>query len=385
MNMPDRRLNIVAVNWRDLRDPDGGGAEVHLHQIMRRMVERGHRVTWFSCRFEGASEHDSYDGIEFVRRGRWFDANYVLPRAVKEHLKRERADLVVEDINKIPFYMPLHVDVPVLAVVPHLFGTTVFREANPLSAAYVYAWELFIPRVYRRCRFAAISPSTKDDLVRRGVSPARVDVVLCGLDHERYRATGGGSRYQTPTLIHFGRVRKYKAIDTVIRSFGIIRERLPEARLLVIGDGPELGNLRKLTSELGLSAAVDFRGRVPTEELVEILNHVHLFVNASPKEGWGLTVLEANACGVPVVGSNRPGLKDSILDGKTGYLVPFGDVEAFAARGLEILGDEALWHRMSAAALEWAGTMTWERTADEMERLFLQAATPAYEESHSQA
>jgi glycosyltransferase involved in cell wall biosynthesis len=364
-------VNLVAVNWRDMRDPDAGGAEVHLYEILRRMVERGHRVTWFSCRFQGATGFDSYDGIDVVRRGSWYNANFVIPRAVKAFLKKNETDLVIEDINKIPFYMPLHVDVPVMPVVPHLFGKTVFQETNPLFALYVYSWELFIPRVYRNCRFAAISPSTKEDLVGRGISDERVDVVLCGLDHDRYRVMDGLKRYEAPTIVHFGRVRKYKAIDVVIKAFAQIREKLADARLIVIGDGPELGSLRGLAARLGLGEAVQFTGRMETSKMVEVLNRSHLFMNASPKEGWGLTVMEANACGVPVVGSNRPGLKDSIHDGDTGYLVEYGDVEGFAERGYELLTDGALWERMSRAGLKWARALTWERTADEMEALFV--------------
>jgi len=369
-----RPLHLVAVNWRDMHNPDAGGAEVHLHEILRRMVERGHRVTLFASAFPGAAQRESYDGIEVVRRGSWYNANFSVARAVGEFLARESADLVLEDINKIPFFIPRVTDVPVLPIIPHLFGATVFRETNPVLASYVWFWERFIPRVYHGCRFSVISPSTKEDLVRRGIPEAQIDVVLCGLDHRTYRRVEGAERYERPTIVHFGRVRKYKAIDVVIRAFKRIRERLADARLVIVGDGPELDNLKKLTRSLGLDEAVEFTGKIPTDRLVEILNRCHLFMNASPKEGWGLTVVEANACGVPVVGSNRPGLKDSILDGKTGYLVEYGDDAAFAARGLELLTDARSWERMSAAALEWAGSMTWEKTADEMERLFLEEA-----------
>lgn len=364
-------MNLVAVNWRDLRDPEAGGAEVHLYEILRRMVERGHRVTWFSCRFKGGGVFDSYDGIDVIRRGQWFNANYVLPRAVRAFLTREKVDLVIEDINKIPFYLPWHVNVPVVPVIPHLFGKTVFRETNPLFALYVYSWELLIPRVYRDCNFAVISGSTREDLIKRGIPADQVEVVLCGLDHARYRLLENVERYKTPTVVHFGRVRKYKAVDVVIKAFAKIKETLADARLVIIGDGPELTNLKRLAQRLGLDREVEFTGRLETEKMVDVLNRCHLFMNASPKEGWGLTVLEANACGVPVVGSNRPGLRDSILDNKTGFLVEYGDVDAFARKGLELLRDGDLWARMSSAALEWARSMTWERTADEMEKFFL--------------
>jgi glycosyltransferase involved in cell wall biosynthesis len=372
--MEPRRLHLVAVNWRDIRNPEAGGAETHLHEILSRMAARGHRATLFATAFPGGAADETVDGVRLLRRGDWWNANFTVARAAAAFLRREPADLVVEDINKIPFFMPLLTRVPVLAVVPHLFGATVFRETNPLFSAYVLAWEALIPRVFRRCRFAVISPSTRDDLVRRGIGADRIDVVLCGLDHRLYRRLPGVEREPRPTLVHFGRVRRYKGIDVVIRAFAIVRGAIPDARLVIIGDGPELGNLRALAAKLGLADAVEFTGRMGGEEMVARLNRCHVFLNASPKEGWGLTVVEANACGVPVVGSNRPGLKDSIRDGETGFLVPYGDADAFARRTIELLRDRALWARMSAASGAWAATLTWERTADEMERVFLAAA-----------
>jgi len=369
-----RRLALVALNWRDIRHPEAGGAEVHLHEILARMVARGHSVTMFATRFSGGAGEDEVDGVRIVRRGDWWNANFVLPRAARDHLCDHPADLVIEDINKIPFFMPRFTRTPVMPVIPHLFGTTVFRETNAVFASYVYLWERFIPSVYRDCRFVVISPSTRDDLVARGVPAEHIDVVLCGLDHRRYHPMPGVGRDARPTLVHLGRARRYKAIDVVIRAFGRVRESLPDARLVVIGDGPELPALRSLAQRLGLAAGVEFTGHIPAPQIVERLNRCHVVLNASPKEGWGLTVVEANACGVPVVGSDSPGLRDSIKDGETGFLVPAGDAGAFARRTLELLRDDALRARMSAAALAWAGSLTWERTADEMEALFVRGA-----------
>ena len=371
MNSSESALKLVAVNWRDLRNPEAGGAEVHIHEILRRMVDRGHEVTFFASRFPGCTDSDFYDGINFIRKGNWYDANFVLPRAVRAFLKSKPADLVLEDINKIPFLLPLYTNVKVLPIVPHLFGPTIFRETNPLFASYVYMWETLIPLVYRKCHFSVISPSTKDDLVRRGIPSDHVTVTLCGLDHGRYKLLDGAEKFERPTIIHFGRVRKYKGIDVIIRAFDIVRKKVSGARLVIVGDGPEMPNLVGLVGKLGLTEDVDFTGRLSHEDMVALINKCHLFMNASPKEGWGLTVIEANACGVPVVGSDRPGLKDSILHEKTGFLVEYGSAEAFAARATQLLSDGDLWNRMSQAGLEWARSMTWDRTADEMERVFI--------------
>ncbi|MCI0451638.1 MAG: glycosyltransferase family 4 protein [Candidatus Latescibacteria bacterium] len=368
------RLHLLAVNWRDIKNPEAGGAEVHLHEILARMVARGHAVTLVATGFPGSVTEEVVDGIRVLRGGSWWNANFVLPRIARRALRARDVDLVVEDINKIPFLMPLYTRAPVAAVIPHLFGTTVFRETNPLFAAYVLAWEALIPLVYRASRFVAISPSTRDDLVRRGIARERIDVVLCGLDHARYRLLPGASRAEAPTVVHLGRLRKYKAVDVVLEAFARVLRDVPGARLVVVGDGPELAALRAHARRLGLGDTAAFTGRAGAHEVVAILNGAHVCANASPKEGWGLTVVEANACGVPVVGSDRPGLRDSIRDGETGFLVPYGDAGAFAHKITALLTDPALRRRMSEAARAWAQSLTWEKTAAEMEAIFVKAA-----------
>lgn len=365
-------MKLLAVNWRDLKNPEAGGAEVHLQEILTRMAARGHQVTLFAANYPGGPPEESYDGIRVIRRGSWYNANYVLPLAIRSHLKENDCDLVIEDINKIPCFLPLFVKQKVLAVIPHLFGATVFRETNPILASYVYVWEKFIPRVYRNSRFVAISPSTREDLIQRGIAPDRIEVSLCGLDHGTYRRLEGVQRFDEPTLIHFGRIRKYKGINIVIKAFAEVKKSIPNARLIIAGDGPGRPELEALTARMKLNRSVDFLGQVSIDKLITLLNKCHLFLNASSKEGWGLTVVEANACGMPVIASNRPGLKDSVKHEKTGYLVEYGQPAAFAERVVELLSDRDKWMAMSQASLEWAQSLTWDRNADEMEKIFLE-------------
>lgn len=357
-------MRVLAVNWRDLRNPDAGGAEVHIHEILAHLVRWGHGATLIAAGWPGCAPEETIDGIRVLRRGHWFDANVVLPLFARRHLRHQTYDVVLEDINKLPFFMPLVTRVPVVPVIPHLFGTTVFRETNLAIAVYVASMEKLIPLVFRRNRFMVISPSTKDDLVSRGIAPERIDVVLCGLDHARYRVLSL-ERFADPTIVHLGRLRKYKSVEVALRAMVRIRERLPAATLGIVGDGPHRPALEAEARRLGLGSSVQFLGFMGSDALVEYLNRAHLLINPSPKEGWGLTVVEANACGLPVVASDRPGLRDSVRDGETGFLVPYGDDAAFASKSLMLLEDPALWRRMSERAIERVGELTWERCARE--------------------
>jgi glycosyltransferase involved in cell wall biosynthesis len=369
-----RPLRILAVNWRDIGDPLGGGAELHLHEILRRAVAAGHEVDLVVSGYAGAPARETVDGVRIHRHGDWRVANWVLPGVVRRLLREARPDLLVEDINKIPFYTPLYAaGVPVVAIVPHLFGATVYREANAAVATYVWAAERAIPAAFRGADFEAISESTRDDLVARGVPADRVGVIHCGLDHARLRLDDPPPRDPAPLLVTWSRLRRYKSVDVALRAFALVARELPGARLVVMGRGPDEARLRAIATRLGLDGRVEFPGHLPGPELVRVLHRARVFLNPSPKEGWGLTVVEAAACGLPTVASDRPGLRDSVRDGVTGSLVPYGDHAAFAAAALALLRDDDLWARRSAAARAWAATFDWDRCAAESLALFERA------------
>ncbi|MBN2072051.1 MAG: glycosyltransferase family 4 protein [Candidatus Krumholzibacteriota bacterium] len=363
-------MRIVALNWRDLKHPEAGGAEVHLHEILAHLGRWGHDVVEITSGFPGSGRDDEIDGVRIIRGGHWYDANFVLPLIARGYISKNQVDVVLEDINKLPFFMPLYTKVPVVGVIPHLFGTTVFREANWLIGTYVVIMEKLIPGIFKNNRFMVISPSTADDLAARGVDRERIDVVLCGLDHDRYRDLSL-ERFDRPTIVHLGRLRKYKSVEVAIRAMKTIVKRIPDARLVIIGDGPYRRELEREAANIGLSGAIEFRGYMDPGALVEYLNRAHLLFNPSPKEGWGLTVVEANACGLPVVASDRPGLRDSVIDRATGFLVPYADSDAFAGKALEILEDAALWKEMSDNSLRRVKELTWERCARETENILL--------------
>jgi glycosyltransferase involved in cell wall biosynthesis len=353
-------VRILAFNWRDPKHPEAGGAELHLFEILRRCVRDGDEAFWLAERFPGAPERDEIAGIRVHRGGSWYNAHLALGTLYRRQYRRERFDLVLEDVNKVPFFTPLYARAPVLAVVPHLFGATVFREASIPVGFFVWAHELMIPLVYGRTPFLAISESTRDDLVRRGISRDRVAVVRCGLTQEDYAVTIAPERRTEPILVFVGRLRKYKGAQHAIRALPMIRRSVPGARLSIVGDGPYRKELERLAGALGVADAVAFHGALPHAAKVEALNAAQVAVCPSPKEGWGLTVIEANACGTPVVASRSAGLRESVRDGETGFLTPHGDHAALAAAVVRLLTDRALRLRQSEAALAWAHRFDWE-------------------------
>jgi glycosyltransferase involved in cell wall biosynthesis len=263
--------------------------------------------------------------------------------------------------------------VPVVVLVPHLFGATIFRETNLFFGAYLWLLERPIPRLYRGCYMMPVSESTRRDLVRRGIDPQSTVVVHNGLDFDRYDLPDPPPRSPRPTLVHLGRLMRYKSADVAIHAMAFVHAAIPEARLVVAGDGPDLPRLQRLARRLGIAGVVEFAGYLPHEDKVRLLWESHVLLNPSPKEGWGLTVLEANACGVPVVASRRPGLVDSVRDGETGTLVPYGNARAFAGAALPFLLDTEVRESFGARARAWARRFTWEDAALQTEHVLERA------------
>lgn len=354
------------MNWQDRRNPRAGGAEVHLHEIFGRLARAGHDVDLLVSGWEDAPAREEVDGMTVHRVGR----RYTFPLHVRRgyrSLAGRAHDLVVEDVNKIPLFTPLWVGPPVVALVPHLFGTTAFREERLPVAATVWAAERLMPLAYRGVPFQAISRSTREDLVRRGFPPSAVEVIHPGVDHDVYRPDPEVPKFERPTVLYLGRLKRYKGLDVVLRALARAGGAAREARLVVAGAGDDRGRLERVAREASVGPRVEFPGWVPTARKVELLRRAWVNVYPSPKEGWGLTNVEAAACGTPTVASDAPGLRESVAEGESGYLVPHGDPGAWAERLDRICGDAALRERLSRGALRHAGRFSWDRAAAETE------------------
>lgn len=361
-------MKILLLNWQDRENPQAGGAEIHLHEIFGRLAARGHRVRLICSGWAGAAPVTTVDGMTVERHGSRNSFALVGRGAVRRALAAEAADVVVEDVNKIPLFVTGLTRLPVGVIVPHLFGSTVFQEASWPVAALVWLMERPIPRRYRRAWFHAISESTRNDLVARGVPRDRIVVIHLGVDACHYRPDPvAEGRSPQPRFLYIGRLRRYKGVEYAIRALATARTRRPELRLDIAGTGDDRPRLEALSRQLGQEQAVRFLGFVSEADKLRLLRSTWANIFPSPKEGWGITNVEAAACGTPSLASDSPGLRDSVRHGETGYLVPHGDVGALAERMVQLASDPALVEGLGQQARRFAEQLSWDRAADETE------------------
>ena len=362
-----RRLSILVVHWQDRRNPNAGGAEEHLHQVFGRLVDRGHRVTLLCSGWPGAEPTAELDGMRVHRSGGRYTFNLTAPIHYERHLGDETFDVSVENLSKVPMLAPRWARAPVhLLLVHHLFGATAFQEANPLLAAATWLFERVIPAVYRGLPCVAVSNGTREDLIRRGLDPARIAVIRNGVELEGLGPAA--VRFPEPTVLYLGRLKRYKRVDLVLRAVARLRQRGMRVRMIVAGKGDARGQLEETARRLRIGESVHFAGFVPEEGKRELLSRSWVHALTSPKEGWGITSIEASACGTPTVASDSPGLRETVRDGETGILVPHGDPEALAA-ALEHVLQPANRDRMGASARNMAQRYSWEGVTDAFEDL----------------
>jgi glycosyltransferase involved in cell wall biosynthesis len=362
---------MLVLNWRCIKNPLAGGAEVYFQEIFSRLVCRGHQVTLLSERFPGSQPEEAIEGVRVIRAGGRLTFNFTAGRLVGPLAESLDADVVIDDLNKIPFYSPWHTKRPVLAILMHLFRGSIFHEVLPPMAAYVWLAETMLPLAYKQCRFAVLSESSKNDTARVGIAPHRITVIPPGTDFARFSPDFSIPR--EPLVLHVGRLKRYKATDHLLRASRLLKERGVKFTTVVVGDGDDKPRLEALAAELELGQAVRFTGFVPEAEKVNWYRRAAVLAENSVKEGWGLIVMEANACGTPVVVADSPGLRDSSQDGVNGLVYKYGDVPALAEKLERLLSDTALRTRLGEQAIAWSRQWTWDGAAEAMERVIEQA------------
>jgi glycosyltransferase involved in cell wall biosynthesis len=188
--------------------------------------------------------------------------------------------------------------------------------------------------------------------------PERVTIAPPGVD-ERFGP--GGHRSQTPLVVAVGRLVPVKRFDALLRALVQLKADQPDLEAVIIGEGYERSALEGLRAELGAADWIHLPGHVSDDELVDWYRRAWVVASSSQREGWGMTLTEAAACGTPAVATNIAGHADAVVDGESGLLVD--DVEQLTDALRRVLGDEVLRTRLSKGALERARWFTWDATA----------------------
>ncbi len=354
------RLSILIVNWRDPKHPQAGGAEAYLFEQARRWVEWGHHVEWLTAGFKGCLEREDLEGIGIRRVGNALSVYALAPLMYLRDL-RDRFDVVIDSENGIPFFSPLYSLKPRICLVYHVHQE-VFRKHLPALIAYPLMWceAKLVPWLYRNSRFVTISEDTRRQMCELGIKKQNIGLVRCGVDTSLMPS----KKAPVPTVLYLGRLKTYKRVDLLIAAFAEVRTQVPNAVLRIAGAGDARPALEAQVMNSGLGDAVIFEGFVDDSRKLALLQQAWVSVTPSEMEGWGISVIESNACKTPAIAYAVPGLREAIVHGKSGLLVP--EAESLAPAICAVLDNDELRFTLEEGSLLRASEFSWHRSAQAM-------------------
>ena len=389
-------IAVISVHTSPLARPgtrDSGGMNVYIRELSREMGRRAHTMDIFTRRVD----RDTPQVTVIDERTRVIQIEAGEPEAAKGavvgHLPQfcdgvldfQRVDGRTYDLVHSHYWLSGAVGRVLKAEwdVPHVVMFHTLGEAknrhhiNEREPAHRIQGEREVARATDRVICA--SEGEKEMLVSLyGVPSHRISVVPCGVDTERFRPMSRSRVRRTlglaadePIVLFVGRIERLKGIDVLLRAAAQMQDTF---RLLVVGgDEKDAARKRELTAlarDLGIGEKVSFLDAVPHDRLAHYYNAADICVVPSYYESFGLVALEAMACGVPVIASRVGGLKETVQDGRTGYLVPWHCPEPFAERLELLLSNESLRRSLGREARAAAERFRWSNVAARVELIY---------------
>lgn len=360
-----KKLNILILSWRGTGHPHVGGAEIVTFEHAKAWVKAGHKVTLFTSFYNGAKTKEWLNGVNIIRKGgaefsvKFFACIWYLFR---DH---EKFDIVVDEFHGIPFFTPLYIRTKKIAFIHEVAKEVWFLNYNTLKASIGYYLEPWIFKLfYKNIPFMTVSASTKKDLTEWGILKENITVVHNGVIIEKPHVLHKSSKN---TITFLGTLSKDKGVEDALYCFSILKQR-GDFNFWIIGKSESdryQKELKELTKELGLEEKTVFYGFVSQSRKFKLLAGSHLLIHPSVREGWGLVVIEAAAVGTPTIGYKVVGLKDSIIDNKTGMLTRKNTPEEMAKDVYSLLMDQPRYIRMCHDAKKWSNKFSWANSVEQ--------------------
>ena len=356
-------MKILWINHRDPLHPEAGGAEVRIHEIGRRLVRKGHNVTLIAERFPGSPTEEYLDGIYIYRIGNKYSIHIRAPLLVAK-IARDY-DVIVDDIaHGIPWLSSCVTRTPVVGAIHHIHRQIFYIELPPPLNTVCDIAERSIKLFYDT--IITVSEATKLAIIRALKIPKKhIFIIPNGVDHSKYRPIKG-NKFDTPTIIWIGRMKKYKRLHHLLWAFRLVKKAVSNAKLIVVGSGSLYTYIQELIKEVKLHKDVHLIGRVPESEKITLLQRSWALVITSKVEGCPLVILEAMACGIPIVGYDVDGVRELIHKGRAGLTVPDGDIYALGMKIKDILIDDELRASLGENAHKYSLEFNWEKSANKM-------------------
>ncbi len=377
---PTTTLRVLVLNWRDIKNPAGGGAEILTHELSKGWVKSGYEVTVFTSLFLGSKKTETIDGVKFERRGKWWNVHFF---AFLYYLNtRKNIDIVIDEVHWFPFFAAMYARKKTVALTCETASKLFFTIFPYPVALFFRAIEKLYLALYKNVPTMTISESTKKDLIKAGVNSKLITVLKMGVNIPKNLKKY--PKEKNPTFIYLARLNKQKGIYDCIEAFSLIKKELssrvldpgsskyPRTKiqnpiLWVVGSGEEniVKEVKDLVKKYGLEKSVVFFGFVSEEKKFELLTRAHILLIPSAHEGWGLTVHEASSQKTPSIVYNVPGLRNTVKNNLTGIILNENTPEKLAKEATQLISDQNKYKKLQENSSKLIEESTWANSVNE--------------------
>jgi glycosyltransferase involved in cell wall biosynthesis len=272
-------------------------------------------------------------------------------RALVNYLKHEKIDVVFAEYGTVGAMVTQACKMAGIPLVVNFHGADIYQK-DSYAEYHKYYKTMF---AYASA-IVAVSADMVEKLVDAGAPRNNVYWNPCGVDTGKFAPVD--IEASGPYFLSVGRFVEKKSPQSVVKAFGLITRSVPDAHLWMVGTGPLFDETKDLAKTLGLSDRLTFTGALTSDKIIELFKQTRCFVQHSvtapdgDQEGTPVTILEAGASGIPIVSTLHAGIKQAVVNHKTGYLVPEHDIEGMAAYMVKIAQDVQLAIRLGKAGRE---------------------------------
>lgn len=352
-------MNILILNWKDIKNPTAGGAELVTFEHAKRWVKSGHSVTWLASAFSKSQKEEVVDGVNIRRFGNIYQVYFYAPFFYL--FGKKKYDFVIDEVHGIPFFTPFYVRKPKLVLIHEIAGDIWdYMYSFPLNKLGRFLENVFLV-LYRNNMFWTDSKSTIQDLVSCGVKRQNCISIPCASNVKPLDRIVVKSK--NITIVSISRIVKMKGIEDVIAAFSVIQSKHNNAQLKIVGDGSKeyVNFLKKqIKNKYNLEKNIEFLGFISEKEKIKLLKKSHLLIHASVKEGWGIVVIEAASQSTPSVVYNTHGLVESVKNDVTGVVTNINNFHELGNDAIELLEDKKRYKKYQENCLSWAKELNWD-------------------------
>ena len=356
-------MKILWFTWKDVKNPLSGGAEAVNEELAKRLIKDGHQVIFLVAGFPGGLSEEKINGYTVIRLGNRWTVYWKAYKYYKKNLIGW-ADLVIDEVNTIPFFTKYYIKEKNILFVHQLCREIWFYEMIfPVNIiGYIleplYLWLLSDRKVI------TVSESTKNDLIKFGFKNNNISIISEGITTEPVKNLELVEKFSQPTVLSLGSIRSMKRTIDVVKAFEIASQTISDLQLIMAGDANSTYG-KKVVRFIGKSKFkkdIHYLGKIDINKKVELMQKAHLLVVASVKEGWGLTVTEANSQGTPAVVYNVEGLRDSVRNNETGIICQKNNPSHLANDIINLLKDTKKYKMLREKSWQWSKKINFEKS-----------------------